>query len=390
MKILLVSEVFPPQRGGSGRWLWELYRRLPFEIDIAAGRCEGDAAFDASHEARVRRVPLVFTTWSVGHPKGAVQYLRTARAVRRLLAETRPDAVHCGKCLPDGLVALAARLWRPIPVWTYVHGEELRLAATSRELRKLTQHVLAKSATVVSNSGHTKQLLVSDWGVAPEKVSVLHPGVDARTFAPAAPDADARHRLGWTGRRVVLTVGALQKRKGQDMMIRALPDIRRRCPDVLYAIAGEGWERPYLQQLVADLGVTDLVQFRQVVSDVELVECYQQCDLFALPNRQVGWDFEGFGIVLLEAQACGKAVIAGRSGGTGEAIAPGLSGQLVDCDTPDPLARAVVALLDDPDRRLAMGTRGRQLVEDRFDWPRLTRQAAVLFAGQPVETSLPS
>ena len=83
-----------------------------------------------------------------------------------------------------------------------------------------------------------------------------------------------------------------------------------------YAIAGEGWELAYLQDLVRDLNVADLVQFCKVVSDDELIRCYQQCDLFALPNRQVGWDFEGFGIVLLEAQACGRAVIAGRSGGS--------------------------------------------------------------------------
>ena len=123
-----------------------------------------------------------------------------------------------------------------------------------------------------------------------------------------------RARLEWTGRRVVLTVGALQKRKGQDMMIRALPAIRQRCPDVLYAIVGEGWERPYLESLVAELSVADLVQFRATPADDELIECYQQCDLFALPNRQVGWDFEGFGIVLLEAQACGKPVVTGQSG----------------------------------------------------------------------------
>src|SRR4029453_2663396 len=125
-----------------------------------------------------------------------------------------------------------------------------------------------------------------------------------------------RKELGRTGRQVVLTVGALQKRKGQDMMIRALPAIRRRCPDVLYAMIGEGWERPYLDKLVADHGVGDLVQFRGTPTDDEMIRCYQQCDLFALPNRQVGWDLEGFGIVLIEAQACGKPVVAGTSGGT--------------------------------------------------------------------------
>src|SRR5262249_56405909 len=137
-------------------------------------------------------------------------------------------------------------------------------------------------------------------------VTVRHPGVDTGGFVPAPPDPAARARLGWHGRRVILTVGALQKRKGQDMLIRALPAIRARCPEVLYAVAGEGWERPYLEALVDELGVRGAVQFRGIPEDDDLIRCYQQCDLFALPNRRIGWDFEGFGIVLLEAQACGK------------------------------------------------------------------------------------
>jgi phosphatidylinositol alpha-1,6-mannosyltransferase len=179
---------------------------------------------------------------------------------------------------------------------------------------------------------------------------------------------------------VILTVGALQKRKGQDMLIRALPAIRARCPDVLYAIVGEGWEQPYLDQLVAECRVEDLVQFRAVESDEALIECYQQCDLFVLPNRQVGWDFEGFGIVLLEAQACGKPVIAGRSGGTSEAVQPSLTGELVSCDEPDELADAVVELLENPDRRAAMGSCGREWVVRCFDWKLLADQAFDLFS----------
>jgi phosphatidylinositol alpha-1,6-mannosyltransferase len=110
-------------------------------------------------------------------------------------------------------------------------------------------------------------------------------------------------------------------------------------------------------------------------SDEELIECYQQCDLFALPNRQVGWDFEGFGIVLLEAQACGKPAIAGSSGGTAEAIAPSRTGELVSCETPDELALIVGDLLEDRERRARMGARAREWVVEHFDWEVLSRQA---------------
>jgi phosphatidylinositol alpha-1,6-mannosyltransferase len=164
------------------------------------------------------------------------------------------------------------------------------------------------------------------------------------------------------------------------MLIRALPAIRVRCPDVLYSIVGEGWERQYLNEVVAECGVGDLVQFRSITADEDLIECYQQCDIFALPNRQVGWDFEGFGIVMLEAQACGKAVITGLSGGTSETISPSRTGELVACEAPDQLALIVADLLCDGERSSAMGARGRQWVVEHFDWRIASDQARDILA----------
>jgi phosphatidylinositol alpha-1,6-mannosyltransferase len=255
----------------------------------------------------------------------------------------------------------------------------LTLAALSRELQRLTRIVLKRATRVVANSRHTRQLLVESWAVPMEKIVVMHPGVDTTRFVPAAPSVDVRKRLGWSDRRVILTVGALQKRKGQDTLIRALPAIRARCADVLYSIAGEGWERSRLEDLARNCGVADCVQFRGVPGDGELVDCYQQCDVFALPNRQVGWDFEGFGIVLLEAQSCGKPVIAGLSGGTSETMQASLTGEAICCDTPEPLGDTIASLLQDPERRAVIGSRGRQWMVENFDWSVLTGQAASAF-----------
>ena len=195
---------------------------------------------------------------------------------------------------------------------------------------------------------------------------------------------------------MILTVGALSARKGQDTMIRALPAIRRAIPDVLYALAGEGWERPRLEELAKRLGVAEAVQFRGAPTDADLVECYQQCDLFALPNRREGNDVEGFGIVLLEAQACGKPVIAGASGGTAETMRIPETGIVVDCTEPDRLAKVAIDWLQDPSRREVMGRAAREWVLDKFDWPVLVEEARKLFGfddgpnGQPhVELALP-
>jgi len=382
VKILLLTEVFPPRKGGSGRWLWELYRRLASVLDVhvVAGETAGAAAFDRSSELRTERLPLYFSNWGLSSPRGLYEYARVMYRMRGILARVQPDVIHCGKCLPEGLVAaFIQRVWG-IPFCCYAHGEELTLAHTSGELRRLTLKVLHEAATVIANSQHSRDMLVRDWEVSDEKVRVMHPGVDTTTFCPSPPDPAVRARLGWTNRQVVLTVGALQKRKGQDMLIRALPAIRQRCPHVLYAVAGEPWEREYLQTLTRDLHVEPLVQFRGVPDEAELVECYQQCDLFALPNRQVNSDIEGFGIVLLEAQACGKAVVAGASGGTSAAIQINRTGQLVACDTPDQLGELVGDLLQNPLRAGAMVRQGREWVAANFDWTLLTRTAVDLFS----------
>jgi len=289
--------------------------------------------------------------------------------------------MHCGKCLPEGFIASLMKRRYGISFACFVHGEELTLAATSRELSWLTRRVLHDAAHVIANSAHSKTLL-RKWGLADDKVTVMHPGVDTTRFVPSSADTGARQRLGWLDRTVILTVGALQKRKGQDMMIRALPALRARVPDVLYSIVGEGWERAYLERLADELGVRDRVQFRGVPTDAELVTCYQQCDLFALPNRQVGWDIEGFGIVLLEAQSCGKPVITGLSGGTSEAIGPDETGVVVPCETVEPLVNAVCDMLEHPDRAVQMGARGRDRAVTQFDWRVLSRQAQALF-GHP-------
>src|SRR5262249_13398734 len=151
----------------------------------------------------------------------------------------------------------------------YVHGEELGLASISRELKWLTRLVLRAASRVIANSRHTREILRTEWNVEDEKITVMHPGVDTTRFSPVNVDPDVLGRLGWADRRVIVTVGALQKRKGQDMVIRALPAIRARYPNVLYSVVGEGWERAYLDRLVHELGVSDAVQFRGVPDERE-------------------------------------------------------------------------------------------------------------------------
>jgi phosphatidyl-myo-inositol dimannoside synthase len=384
MTTLLVSDIFPPKTGGSGRWFWEIYRRLPrASYLIAAGEDPRQDVFDRSHDLSLVRVPLRLGCWGLASLEGLLGYARSVRALRRVVARERVGMVHCGRCLPEGVMALGLKAWLGVPFACFVHGEDVTTATNSRELRWLVRRVLHSAEFLVANSRNTERILLDDWDLPTGRVRVLYPGVDTDRFVPAPRDPIVRRRLGWHDRPVVLTVGRLQKRKGHDKLILALHSVRLAVPDVLYAIVGDGEEREYLQLLAAREGLGEHMQFLGEVADEELIHCYQQCDLFALPNREVGRDIEGFGMVLLEAQACGKPVIAGSSGGTNETMDIPATGRVVGCDTPDDLATLVAEMLSDRDQLRSMGEAARAWVCARFEWDALSRQAKDLFDHGP-------
>jgi phosphatidylinositol alpha-1,6-mannosyltransferase len=346
---------------------------------VAAGEAPGQEAFDRTAGLEVRRLPLTFPTWGVATRAGLRSYWRAFRTLGPWLKAERFDRLHAGKCLPEGMLAWLLRRRYGLPYACTVHGEEMNLATTSRELACLTRRVLWGADFLIANSRNTERILRTDWGLPAGRIHVLYPGVDTRRFVPAARVPEVRARLGWGDRLVILTVGRLQKRKGHDQMIRALSAVRQRIPDVLYAILGDGEERPALQALAAAAGLAAQVQFLGELGEDALVPCYQQCDLFVLPNRQVGRDIEGFGIVLLEAQACAKPVVAGTSGGTAETMQIPDTGRVVPCDGPEELAAVVGDLLADRAGLEAMGQAARQWVASRFDWEVLGREARRLF-----------
>jgi phosphatidylinositol alpha-1,6-mannosyltransferase len=185
----------------------------------------------------------------------------------------------------------------------------------------------------------------------------------------------------------VLTVGRLQARKGQDQFIRALPEIRRHVPDVLYSIIGDGVDRSRLNALVDELGLHDCVKLQGELQDEQLVAAYQQCELFALPNREERGDIEGFGMVLLEAQACGKPVLAGDSGGTRETLKSRETGVMIDCTTSSRIAAETIRLLTDPESLASMGRLGREWTCSTFDWDVCAERAKMAFKLAPPLTS---
>lgn len=379
MRTLLISEFFPPRVGGTPTWFSEVYRRYPAgEAVVLTDYQPGDEAVDLRLELPIQRVPMRMEDWGILRPGSLRQYLHLGLVAWRLARARRVHMIHCGRVMTEGVIGYM--LWRlaRLPYCVYAHGEEIGTALSSRQLTFLMRCAYGGAQKIIANSEHTRSLLRSV-GVPDDKIVVIHPAVDSAHFHPCDNDVLARKQVGLNGHRVLLSVGRLQRRKGHDMVIKALPAIAAAVPNVRYVIAGTGEEEPRLRALAEELRVAHLVQFAGRVPDAQLPAYYQACNVFLMPNREEGHqDIEGFGIVFLEASACGKPVIGGRSGGTGEAIVDGETGLRTDGENVETIADAAIALLQDRERAEEMGRRGRARVVERFDWDKVAARTMQL------------
>lgn len=379
-KILVLTENFPPISGGSGRWFWELYSRLPREqVLIVANDIEGGSEFDETHDLNIIRIPLHSSEWGLKSIKGLRFYWRCIKQIRKIIKQHNITEIHCGRVIHEGVTAWLLKLLTGIPYLCFIHGEDVETAASSREQYLLVKQAVKNSNMIICNSQNSANLVVDLGYSASNKLHVLNPGVNAKQFIPFTEDKDFKESMGWSGRKVIITVGRLQERKGQDMMVRAMKKIKSIFPESLYVVIGDGDCKGILEQLVASEGLSKHIAFHSNLTDEEMIQCYQQCDLFILPNRTVGSDIEGFGMVLVEAQSCGKPVIAGDSGGTRETMLVGETGFIIDCTQEKVISETIIELLKQPERLAEMGSKGRLHVEKTLDWEAHAQRASKLF-----------
>jgi phosphatidylinositol alpha-1,6-mannosyltransferase len=359
--ILLYSEIFPPIHGGSGRWFYELYRRLP-EKQVRILTQSQDSDDDVVYAHPVDRQDMRSFEWGLLHPKGLLFFVKQVKALHAYCRKHDITQIHAGRVLHEGFTAaLVARLLK-INLVVFVHGEDIETAAVSREHDLMAKFVFGTAKLTVCNSQNTQNILQRLSYARAEQSAIIHPGANMNWFVPAPNNPQIRQQLGWEDRFVVLTVGRLQ--------IRAVAELISDIPELMYCIVGDGEERTALGALAKALNVEQHVQFLSDLSEDAMLDCYQQCDLFVLPNRTIGNDIEGFGMVLVEAQACNKPVIAGDSGGTSETMSIGESGFIIDCETPQALVEKITSLHQRRDALENMGIAGQKFVSQHFCWER--------------------
>ena len=369
MRTLVVTNDFPPRPGGIQAYVHGLAGRLPGdEVVVYAPAWRGAAAFDAE-----QRFPVVRHPTSLMLPVPEV--LRRARSLAR--AEGC-DRVWFGAAAPLALLARPLGLDRAV---ASTHGHEVgwaRLPGARSALRRIGRDV-----DVVTYLGdYTRRRIAPAVGPG-ARLERLPSGVDTSVFHPGAGGAEVRRRHGLTDRPVVVCVSRLVPRKGQDVLVRALPELRRRVPGTVLLLVGGGPDLPRLRRLAAEHGVADDVVLTGSVPWPELPAHYDAGDVFAMPcrTRRAGLEVEGLGIVFLEASATGLPVVAGRSGGSPDAVLDGRTGSVVDGRSVVEVTDAVAGLLADPDRARAMGRAGRAWVEREWRWDVLAGRLRELLAG---------
>jgi phosphatidylinositol alpha-1,6-mannosyltransferase len=378
-RTLLVTNDFPPRPGGIQSYLHALARRLPAdELVVYAPAWSGvdtAAEFDAAQPFEVVRHPGTLML-----PVPAV--LRTAREVARAHG---CDTAWFGAAAPLALLApwlRAAGIERTVAC---THGHEVGWAMLPGS-RQALRRIGATVDLLTFVSRYTRSRFAAAFGPM-AALEHLPPGVDCDVYRPdRAAGSQVRARYGLSDRPVAVCVSRLVPRKGQDVLVRALPAIRARVPGAALLLVGGGPYRGPLARLAEQVGVAKDVQFTGSVPWAELPAHYAAGDVFAMPCRTHGrgLDVEALGIVFLEAAACGLPVVAGRSGGSPETVRPGETGTLVDGRNVDEVATAVADLLADPEQAAKLGDAGRGWMRRSWRWEQRAEQLAGLLSSKCV------
>ncbi len=371
-RTLLVTNDYPPKVGGIQNYLEELWTRLDATTTMVLTASSDRRAreYDEVQDRagllidRVRRSTLYVPD------RGA------RRAVDDAVDRFHPEIILYDPFVPLGMIGTR----QGIAYGVVLHGAEVAIPARLPVLRRASATVLRGASVALCAGGYPEREARRLVGDDLPPVIQIPPGVDATRFVPIAASAQpaVRARLGLPSKGPIVTsVGRLVPRKGLDVLIEAVAIASGKDPSLTLVIAGDGRDRSRLQRIARRSSAR--VHFLGRIDERDKIDLLGSSAVFAQPcrSRWGGLEQEGFGIVFLEAAACGVPQIAGRSGGSFEAVEDGVTGLVVDRpEDPAAVAAALNALLADPDRRRGMGEAGRVRAEARFSYDGLAARLA--------------
>ena len=344
MKLLLCTLDYPPRLGGVATFYKNLIENWP--------EVEAWTVLDNNQEALLAKI-------------GPWRWRRAIVALIKANRLNKPDLIFLGQILPLGPAALLANLFSPFKFGVFLHGMDLTFALKTPRKRFLAGLVCQRAKTIVCANSHVKEILLTAWPKLIDKIILLNPGATAAASEPKIIE-DFRRRYDLNGKKIIFSIGRLVKRKGFDQVIRALSLVNNN--DWRYLLAGDGPEVAFLKNLAAQSPYAKQIIFTGSLTEKEKWSCLDLCDIFITTSRDLDGDFEGFGIVYLEANLMGKPVIAGASGGVADAVIDGVNGLLVDPEDPKAIAAAIRRLLNNPDEAKRLGREGKERTERDFSW----------------------
>jgi phosphatidylinositol alpha-1,6-mannosyltransferase len=360
--MLLVAVDFPPVSGGISIFIYNLWRYFPRNRVIILAPFHEDAAdFDRKQTIRIHRTERPRSKSVFGKILTTIDLFF---ASRKIIREENLREIHCLHLVSTAIIGYTFQLIKGIDYRLYVFGAEFgKYRKLNRFQKKILDH--AKSIIIISEFCKHK---IRNIGSKNGNLIKITPGVDIEKFRPKLDYQEIVDRYDIHGKKVIFTVSRLAPNKGLDTAIRALPLVLEKVPNAVYLVGGEGPCKEDLQDLVSEMNLQDKVIFCGFIPDEELPLYYNVCDVFLLLTREIKGkgNVEGFGMVLIEAGACGKPVVGGRAGGTPEAIDHGITGYLVDPLDLQEASRALIKLLSEERLAEAMGTAARRRAEKHF------------------------
>jgi phosphatidylinositol alpha-1,6-mannosyltransferase len=362
--VLFVTNDFGPRAGGIETFVIGLIERRPFGQTIVYTSAQaGSEAYDKAWKSDFG------VTVIRDRAKILLPTPRVARNLSRIIKESSIQVAAFGAAAPLGLLSASMKRAGVRKTVALTHGHEVWWAKVfpfNYALRKI-----GTSVDSLTYLGEFTQRAISRSlsKVAAKKMVKIAPGIDVDHFSPQDSTL-LRKELKLDNKRVIVSVGRLVHRKGQDHLIQALPEILKSVPDVHLLMVGQGPYLAHLKKLVENLNLIDHVSFIGRIQYAQLPHYICAGDIFAMPSRSrfFGLEVEGLGIVYLEASACGLPVIAGSSGGAPDAVLDGVTGIVVDGENNQEIAVAAIKLLQDLAGSKAMGLSGREWIIENWRW----------------------
>lgn len=338
MKTVLLTTEYPPFKGGVANYYGHLVKHWPDREKIEV----------------------------INHQKG--HWLFALGKLNKNLRRAKNQMLLVGQVLPMGTVAYLRYLIKPFNYSVFLHGMDFTLALKKFRKRTLTFLILKKANKIVCANSYVANLVRVWQPSLTEKIIIVNPGIsedNINKFDSLTPLLQEKYQT--KDKIVLLSLGRLVKRKGVDNTIKAIASLDEKVRDkIIYLVVGKGEDESYLKNIASKEGVA--VTFTGEVGDLEKWSFLDLCDIFVMPSREINGDFEGFGIVYLEANLFAKPVIAGRSGGVGDAVADRESGFLVNPENITEIKEAISFLVEHPEEREQLGLRGRERALNNFLW----------------------